>query len=176
MATTLLADLRGYPLTSDDTVQVRDSVEGGIDALYLLHIRQPTRFIYDFFSQAKAPVIAEVRAEFISGLEDNPLIVALFLNGGAAVWPGSAVAISGIEISACRRLYRQPNGTRVHHSPAQYLASCHAANPTTSTENNGACSRSVLTLPFGFGTTISRRIKHSGGDEARTCTRGSHRI
>jgi Dolichyl-phosphate-mannose-protein mannosyltransferase len=53
------------------TVQVMDTTSGGIHSLLRLHLRQPTRFIYDFcfFHDVGDPRIEALRAEFMSGLE-----------------------------------------------------------------------------------------------------------
>ena len=52
------------------TVQVMDTTAGGVHALLRLHLRQPTRFIYDFpfFHDVGDPRIEALRAEFIDGL------------------------------------------------------------------------------------------------------------
>ena len=52
------------------TVQVMDTTAGGIHALLRLHLRQPTRFIYDFpfFDDVGDPRIEALRAELIEGL------------------------------------------------------------------------------------------------------------
>ena len=52
------------------TVQVMDTTAGGIHALLRLHLRQPTRFIYDFpfFHDVGDPRIEALRAELIDGL------------------------------------------------------------------------------------------------------------
>jgi len=53
------------------TVQVMDTTAGGIHALLRLHLRQPTRFIYDFpfFHDVGDRRIEALRAELIEGLE-----------------------------------------------------------------------------------------------------------
>jgi hypothetical protein len=53
------------------TVQVMDTTEGGIHALFNLGLREPTRFIYDFhfFHDETDPRIRALRAEFVAGLE-----------------------------------------------------------------------------------------------------------
>ena len=53
------------------TVQVLDTTSGGIHALLRLGLRQPTRFIYDFyfFHDVEDPRIQALRAELLSGLE-----------------------------------------------------------------------------------------------------------
>ena len=53
------------------TVQVMDTTSGGIHSLLRLHLRQPTRFIYDFqfFHDVGDPRIEALRAEFLRGLE-----------------------------------------------------------------------------------------------------------
>jgi len=55
------------------TVQVMDTTSGGIHSLLRLHLRQPTRFIYDFyfFHDVGDRRIEALRAEFLSGLESG---------------------------------------------------------------------------------------------------------
>ena len=56
------------------TIQVFDTTAGGIHALLRLHIRQPTRFIYDFqfFFEPENPYVQKLRAEFMRDLRTNP--------------------------------------------------------------------------------------------------------
>jgi len=56
------------------SVQVLESNDGGIHALYLLRARQPTRFIYDFhfYHDVDHPYIQRLRAEFLEGLRTRP--------------------------------------------------------------------------------------------------------
>lgn len=58
----------------DDLVQVLDTTEGGVHALLLLGLRQPTRFLSDFplFATPEAPITARYRAEFIAGFDARP--------------------------------------------------------------------------------------------------------
>lgn len=58
----------------DDLVQVLDTTEGGVHALLLLGLRQPTRFLCDFplFAAPAAPITARYRAEFIAGFDARP--------------------------------------------------------------------------------------------------------
>jgi hypothetical protein len=55
-------------------VQVMDTTNGGIHALYRLEIAQPTRFIYDFqfFHDMDTAPVQALRAEFVSALEASP--------------------------------------------------------------------------------------------------------
>jgi hypothetical protein len=81
----LEADLRPR-LGPGDTVQVLDTTEGGIHALFRLHVRQPTRFLYDFhfFHDERTPVVRALRAEFIRDLDARPpRVIVLFERG----WP-----------------------------------------------------------------------------------------
>ena len=69
-----------------DTVQVLDTTEGGIHALFRLGVREPTRFLYDFhfFHDEDAPVVRALRAEFIRDLDARPpRMIVLFERG----WP-----------------------------------------------------------------------------------------
>jgi hypothetical protein len=70
----------------DDMVQVLDTTEGGVHALLVLGLRQPTRFLSDFplFATPDAPVTARYRAEFIAGFDARPpRAVVLFTRA----WP-----------------------------------------------------------------------------------------
>jgi hypothetical protein len=66
----LMADLQGLQLVPGETVQVMDSVEGGIHALFKLGLRQPTRFVYDFFFfyAPELPLTQQLREELIQRL------------------------------------------------------------------------------------------------------------
>ena len=81
----LEADLRTR-LAPGDTVQVLDTTEGGIHALFRLRVRQPTRFLYDFhfFHDEGTAVVQALRDEFIRDLDRNPpRVIVLFERG----WP-----------------------------------------------------------------------------------------
>jgi hypothetical protein len=76
----LARDLAGL-VGPGDTVQVMDVTEGGIHALLRLHVRQPTRFLYDFhfFHDEQDPRIQALRAEFARDLErGRPAAVVVF--------------------------------------------------------------------------------------------------
>jgi hypothetical protein len=69
------------------TVQVLDTTDGGVHALYLLRLRQPTRFLYDFhfYHDVEQPFVQRLRAELLAGLRARPpAAVVLFERG----WPG----------------------------------------------------------------------------------------
>jgi hypothetical protein len=69
------------------TVQVLDTTDGGVHALYLLRLRQPTRFLYDFhfYHDVEEPFVRGLRAELLAGLRARPpAAVVLFERG----WPG----------------------------------------------------------------------------------------
>jgi hypothetical protein len=73
-------------LRPGDTVQVLDTSDGGAHALLRLHVRQPTRFVYDFhfFHDVDTPIVRALRAELIRGLDVRPpRFVVLFEEG----WP-----------------------------------------------------------------------------------------
>jgi hypothetical protein len=59
------------PLAGPGPVQVMDVTAGGVHALLRLHLRQPTRFLYDFhfFHDETDPRIQALRAEFVRDLE-----------------------------------------------------------------------------------------------------------
>ncbi len=76
----LVRDLTGLA-GPGDSVQVMDVTEGGIHALLRLHLRQPTRFLYDFhfFHDERDPRIRALRAEFVGDLErGRPAAVVVF--------------------------------------------------------------------------------------------------
>jgi len=76
----LVRDLTGLA-GPGDSVQVMDVTEGGIHALLRLHLRQPTRFLYDFhfFHDERDPRIQALRAEFVGDLErGRPAAVVVF--------------------------------------------------------------------------------------------------
>jgi len=69
-----------------DTVQVLDTTDGGIHALFRAQVREPTRFLYDFhfFHDSEQPAIRALRAELIVGLEASPpRYIVVFRTG----WP-----------------------------------------------------------------------------------------
>jgi hypothetical protein len=73
-------------LAPGDTVQVLDTTEGGIHALFRLGVREPTRFIYDFhfFHDEDTAVVRGLRAELIRDLDAHPpRVIVLFERG----WP-----------------------------------------------------------------------------------------
>jgi hypothetical protein len=75
----LARDLR--PIAGAGPVQVMDVTEGGIHALLRLHLRQPTRFLYDFhfFHDEGDARIQALRAEFARDLERRaPTAVVVF--------------------------------------------------------------------------------------------------
>jgi len=76
----LVRDLTGL-VGPGASVQVMDVTEGGIHALLRLHLRQPTRFLYDFhfFHDERDPRIQALRAEFAGDLErGRPAAVVIF--------------------------------------------------------------------------------------------------
>jgi hypothetical protein len=79
------ADVRTR-LVPGDTVQVLDTTEGGIHALFRLGVREPTRFLYDFhfFHDEDSAVVQALRAELIRDLDTHPpRLIVLFERG----WP-----------------------------------------------------------------------------------------
>ena len=72
-----------------DTVQVLDTAEGGLHALLRLHIRQPSRFVYDFhfLHDVDAPTIQGLRAEFMGAMRrEMPRVIIVFRDG----WPSGS--------------------------------------------------------------------------------------
>jgi hypothetical protein len=81
----LVDDLSGKILPGE-TVQVMDSLGGGIHALYDLRCKQPTRFVHDtlFFLGSDNPYRKKIRAEFLSDLQDRPPVFFVLFK---ASWP-----------------------------------------------------------------------------------------
>jgi len=81
----VLVDDLSRGLAPGDTVQVLDVADGGLQALLRLHVRQPTRFLYDvfFFHEADRPVVRAIRAEFVAALEARPPRFIVLMRG----WP-----------------------------------------------------------------------------------------
>jgi hypothetical protein len=81
----VLADDLTRWLAPGDTVQVLDVADGGLQALLRLHVRQPTRFLYDvfFFHEPERPVVRAIRAEFVAALEARPPRFIVLMRG----WP-----------------------------------------------------------------------------------------
>jgi len=68
-------------LAGDGPVQVMDVTEGGVHALLRLHMRQPTRYLYDFhfFHDEGDPRIEALRAEFVRDLQRRqPSAIVVF--------------------------------------------------------------------------------------------------
>ncbi len=67
-------------------VQVFDTTEGGIHALYLLRARSPTRFLYDFhfYHDVDHPYIRRLRDELLDGLRAGPPAAVVVFERG---WP-----------------------------------------------------------------------------------------
>ena len=61
-------------VTPGVTVQVLDTTEGGIHALFRMGLRQPTRFLYDFhfYHDIGHPVIERLRKELVARLDQKP--------------------------------------------------------------------------------------------------------
>ncbi len=81
----LTSDLQAR-VRSGDTVQMLDTTDGGIHALFRTQVREPTRFLYDFhfFHDTEHPAIRALRAEFIDGLQASPpRYIVVFRTG----WP-----------------------------------------------------------------------------------------
>ena len=77
----LVAYLRPRIDPAHDTVQTMDTAAGGVDALWVLHIREATRFMYDFHLLYfdNEPFVRQMRSEFMSELRTaRPKYVILF--------------------------------------------------------------------------------------------------
>ena len=81
----MLVDDLSRGLAPGDTVQVLDVADGGLQALLRLHVRQPTRFLYDlfFFHEPERAVVRAIRAELIAALEAQPPRFIVLMRG----WP-----------------------------------------------------------------------------------------
>jgi hypothetical protein len=114
----IVADLEPR-LEPGDTVQVLDTSEGGIHALYTLGVRQPTRFVYDFhfLHDQDHPVIRALRAEFMSALAAHPPKLVVLLEHG---WPrGDYGRLAGFRelagwLAAGYRIDREGDGYRIY--------------------------------------------------------------
>ncbi|MBI3028343.1 MAG: hypothetical protein HYY64_02375 [Candidatus Rokubacteria bacterium] len=81
----LVQDLAGRA-EPGGTVQVLDTTDGGVHALFLLRRSQPTRFLYDFhfFHDVGHPYVQALRQEFLSALGRRP---PAFLVVSERGWP-----------------------------------------------------------------------------------------
>src|SRR5262249_33642424 len=70
----VLVDDLSRGLAPGDTVQILDIADGGLQALLRLHVRQPTRFLYDvlFFHQPGPPRRGVPRTGARSGAAGGP--------------------------------------------------------------------------------------------------------
>jgi hypothetical protein len=68
------------------TVQVLDTSEGGIHALFRLRVRQPSRFLYDFHfhHDVSHPYVRRLRAELMGALRATPPVAVVVFERG---WP-----------------------------------------------------------------------------------------
>jgi len=83
----LILDLQGR-VSPSENVQVIDFMSGAIQALYTLHYRQATKFIYDFhfFHNSAHPYIKKLREEFLTELKQKPPIFIIVAKNS---WPAS---------------------------------------------------------------------------------------
>ncbi len=90
----LEADLNALGITPDDRVQVLDGVVGGLHVLYRLHLRQPTRFLYDFplLLPEDSPYRAEQRRAFLQELTHNRTAAMVAFHKGFL--PGQPVGLA----------------------------------------------------------------------------------
>ena len=80
----MIHDIDGYDLAETDTVQLMDSVKGGLYALYVLNIDEPTRFIQDFqfYEHPNDPFVKKITAEFIHDLDEyKPKLIVIIARG-----------------------------------------------------------------------------------------------
>jgi hypothetical protein len=68
------------------TVQVLDTTEGGIHALFRLRARQPSRFLYDFHFHHDVghPYVRRLRTELMGALQARPPAAVVVFERG---WP-----------------------------------------------------------------------------------------
>ncbi|MGH7263231.1 MAG: hypothetical protein ACREMB_00035, partial [Candidatus Rokuibacteriota bacterium] len=100
-------------------VQVLDTTEGGIHALYLVRGRQPTRFLYDFhfYHDVDHRYVQGLRRELLAGLRARPPAAVLLFERG---WPaGGYERIDDFPelaawLAAGYRLARAGDGFRVY--------------------------------------------------------------
>jgi hypothetical protein len=73
-------------VTAGGTVQVLDTTEGGIHALFRLHARQPSRFLYDFHFHHDVghPYVRRLRGELMDALRTRPPAAVVVFERG---WP-----------------------------------------------------------------------------------------
>lgn len=77
----LVAYLRPRVDPARDTVQTMDTAAGGVDSLFVLHVREATRFMYDFHLLyfANEPFVRRLRSQFMSEIRAaRPKYVVLF--------------------------------------------------------------------------------------------------
>jgi hypothetical protein len=86
LAVSLKADLLAQHLGPDDTVQVLDTNDGGVTALYQLQIRQPTGFYFDapLFYRPELPVVQALRQQFMAQLAAHPPRLVVYFH---RTWP-----------------------------------------------------------------------------------------
>jgi hypothetical protein len=103
------------------TVQVLDTTDGGIHALYRLGARQATRFLYDFhfYHDAGHPYVRRLRGELLAALErEPPAAVVLFERS----WPaGGYERLDGFPalrrwLARGYRLAREGDGFRLYQA------------------------------------------------------------
>jgi hypothetical protein len=101
------------------TVQVLDTTDGGVHALYLLGVRQPTRFLYDFpfYHDVDHPYVRRLRAEALADLRRRPPVAVVLFERG---WPAGGyerlAAFPGLAawLETGYRLSHEGDGFRVY--------------------------------------------------------------
>jgi len=106
-------------VTSGGTVQVLDTTDGGIHALFHLRIRQPSRFLYDFpfHHDVGHPYVRRLRAELMGALQTRPPVAVVVFEQG---WPaGGYERLAGFPelqrwLSEGYRLAEESDGYRLY--------------------------------------------------------------
>jgi hypothetical protein len=105
------------------TVQVLDTTGGGIHALFRLHARQPSRFLYDFhfYHDVDHPYVRRLRAELMAALRARPPAgVVIFEEGWTAGGYERVAAFPELErwLREGLRLAEEGDGYRLYVGPA----------------------------------------------------------
>jgi hypothetical protein len=105
------------------TVQVLDTTGGGIHALFRLHARQPSRFLYDFhfYHDVDHPYVRRLRAELMDALRARPPAgVVIFEEGWPAGGYERVAAFPELErwLREGLRLAEEGDGYRLYVGPA----------------------------------------------------------
>ena len=106
-------------MATGGTVQVLDTTEGGIHALFRLRVWQPSRFLYDFHFHHDVghPYVRRLRAELMGALQTRPPVAVVVFEQG---WPaGGYERLAGFPelqrwLSEGYRLAEESDGYRLY--------------------------------------------------------------